>query len=104
MNEHMEEARGLVAGIRPPAGRADLTVNQRLELAGIHAALAIADEQRTANYLSALKLGLSPLDVSSPEKIASIKTPSSRGRERRANALRSAIKSSLGLNDIEEAL
>jgi hypothetical protein len=101
-NEDWRDAHETLSQLHPPKGRKTFTVNQLLAVAQVEATLALVAEQRTANEIDALKLGYSPLDEDSEDKIAAIKTPASQRRARRVNQLRRRIKAALGLSVEEE--
>lgn len=91
--DHIAAAREALDAVRVVDGRARLTNAQQLELAGVHASLAVAEALRTANAISALRLGVPGLEHDG----ALSADPKTTGRIAARNKLRRTARNGLGL-------
>lgn len=89
----IETARDIAANIRPPKGRAELTIPAQLALGQLLATIALAEAQEAANVLQALKLGIPMLEHD--DNVS--KVPKTEERRQARNKLRVIARRALGL-------
>lgn len=89
----LQTARDITANIRPPAGRAELTIPAQLALAQTLATIALAEAQETQNALLALQLGVPALEHD--DKVSTV--PKTEERRQVRNRLRVVVRRGLGL-------
>lgn len=96
MSDHVKQTQDLLEfADKAPKGVASPTARlTAVTAAGVHATLALVEQQRIANEIAVIRLGASALDEVAETK-ATVDT--TRQRVRRFNALRARIKEGLGL-------
>lgn len=87
-------ARRILEGLTPPAGRAGFTIPQKLELAQVYATLALVEQQKVANALTLLQVGV---PTGAEHDDATSADPKTTRRISTRNRLRRMVREGLGL-------